>query len=500
MCYKGIVVKIKKNYAIVLSEDNEYKRIRLKNNLVVGQKIMYTNDDIVHNQQKLRMMTIINKKSIAVAAVLLLIVSGSLIGINNFMSQRAFKNVIALITVDINPSVKVSVNEDDKVVKVESLNDDGETLNLSGVIGIDVDEVIETIVSKARVAGFINNEDLEDDYVLITMIPVEEEEKEKVEEIEDLIKEKIVESDELQNVNVAMIKATMNQLSEAQDKSIPAGLLAANGGASDDELMSVKDFFASEERIAVFENTGEIIEKDLEKEIELIGKYLNELEVEDVNIKNLQATFDLSKEDFFEAKKLYELAKKEYKHALASGDEEKIASAKLLMEEAEKYKDSMEQNKDDVELIKEQIKRQLEALETDVDTEEQKQEEKKHEEEENRLEEKQKREEEKHEEEENRLEEKQKREEEKHEEEENRLEEKEKREEEQHEKEEKRLEEKEKRDEEEREKEEKRLEEKEKRKEEQHEKEEKRLEEKEKREEEQQRKKKSANIVIKWNL
>ncbi|QOR34231.1 anti-sigma factor domain-containing protein [Clostridium sp. 'deep sea'] len=296
MYYKGIVMKVKKKYAIVLCDNNEYKSIKLKNNIAVAQKIMFTNDDIIDNNK-----ININKKLIAVAAVILIFVTSSILGINNWLNQREFANVVALVTVDINPSIKVSVNSANKVIKVEALNEDGKNLDLSSIIGIDVDEAIETIVSKARIGGFINNEDLEDDFVLITMIPVEK--KMKVAEIEDLIHKKIGKSDELQNVNIAMIEATLEQLSEAEEKSIPVGLLVINeAGNIDSEDVSVKDFFANEEQLAVFANTGEIIEQDLEKKIKLVEKYLNVLESKDINVENLKTAFELSKKNFLKLK------------------------------------------------------------------------------------------------------------------------------------------------------------------------------------------------------
>ncbi len=364
MWLKGIVMKIKENYAIVLTQDNEFTRIKLKNKLAVGQKIIFTSDDILAKQNRWADIKIMPRLAAAVAVFLL--IAGGIIGYNNLLTDRGTQgilhNVVAFVTVDINPSIQISVDADNKTIAVESLNEDGSNLSLAKLIGLDIDEAIEVFVASARKAGFLDVKDLTDDFVLITTIPLKEDAKAEAGAIEAKIKDKISESTELQNVNVAMIEATVAELAEAQQHSVPAGLVAASGGVVlGDEIRSVQEFFADEERLAAFNDDGEIIEKTFENQAALIEKYLNQMETEGVRVENTKASFQQARKDFIEAKRLFHLARDEYHQALKSGDQSAIAAARIALENAEKHKEDMEEHKDNLESIKEKVKQHIEG-------------------------------------------------------------------------------------------------------------------------------------------
>jgi hypothetical protein len=75
-----------------------------------------------------------------------------------FVSGLQWVNTSAsYIAVDINPSIILTTNPWDKVVEVEALNEDAETLlvNLE-LIGLQVDEAIELIIAEATEMGYID--------------------------------------------------------------------------------------------------------------------------------------------------------------------------------------------------------------------------------------------------------------------------------------------------------------------------------------------------------
>jgi hypothetical protein len=75
-----------------------------------------------------------------------------------FVSGLQLVNTSAsYVAVDINPSIILTTNPFDKVVEVEALNEDAETLlvNLE-LIGLQVDEAVELIIAEATEMGYID--------------------------------------------------------------------------------------------------------------------------------------------------------------------------------------------------------------------------------------------------------------------------------------------------------------------------------------------------------
>ncbi len=125
------------------------------------------------------------------------------------------------VVVDINPSVKLDLNKDAVVIGYDQLNEDAKTLNLKNIKGETVEQAVETIASEAFLAGFMDVEDLEDDYILITTVS-----KENSQDIQQRL-EALKETSELMgSVNVALAQADEKQLKEAIKAKVPVGLLS----------------------------------------------------------------------------------------------------------------------------------------------------------------------------------------------------------------------------------------------------------------------------------
>ncbi|MBE0701134.1 MAG: hypothetical protein IH571_05560 [Acholeplasmataceae bacterium] len=76
----------------------------------------------------------------------------------------------AYVTLDINPSVELIVTPNEKVIYANPLNEDGETLLIElNLIGMNLDDAIDTIIEEAISLGFIDVE-AEEVHVEITTI------------------------------------------------------------------------------------------------------------------------------------------------------------------------------------------------------------------------------------------------------------------------------------------------------------------------------------------
>ena len=93
-------------------------------------------------------------KKIIIGVVLGCVLLGCL-GFGGFYYYKLNK-VLTVLTIDINPSLKLSLNYKDEVVKVEGLNEDGKNLiKTENLKGDDLEDAIEEIVESAVEKGYV---------------------------------------------------------------------------------------------------------------------------------------------------------------------------------------------------------------------------------------------------------------------------------------------------------------------------------------------------------
>jgi hypothetical protein len=167
MVVQGTVVSASRLMAVVMTENNNVIRIKTAPNFTIGEVICASDRDLFKANTTKR-ITIGQFSTIAACLILALgmgfSVSAGLVGF------RSPLPVAAVVTVDINPSVKLAVSSDGKVVKIEALNPDAASLNLNRLVGKPLDKVVESIVQQATSAGFINPADGILDYVVVSTV------------------------------------------------------------------------------------------------------------------------------------------------------------------------------------------------------------------------------------------------------------------------------------------------------------------------------------------
>ncbi len=225
--------------------------------------------------------------TVAIVSVFAL-VSLTQFGLFNLSGKNTITAVYAL---DINPSFEISVNKNDKVVSIVAVNDDAKTIETEDLYGKDAAFVIEELIKRSTLAGFINDEDLVDDYVVITTIPMTNDDEDQTDDLEDKLDQRIKDSEFLQSLNVAIIKSELRTLREAEGKKIPVGLYVINGMVllPDNTYISAKDFFSNPEYRATFQTKGEIKEDKVNRLKARILDAMEELDalgIDTTDIKN----------------------------------------------------------------------------------------------------------------------------------------------------------------------------------------------------------------------
>lgn len=76
--------------------------------------------------------------------------------------------VASTVTIDINPSIQITLDDDDNVINVTAINDDGQFLIDKDIVykGLSLDRAIEIIIAEAVERGYIVD-DTEDNIILI---------------------------------------------------------------------------------------------------------------------------------------------------------------------------------------------------------------------------------------------------------------------------------------------------------------------------------------------
>jgi hypothetical protein len=348
----GLIIKVLKNKAIVLS-DGQFLDLIKRNGMLRGQEILFTQSDIYISDSKTSFSNY--KKIVAIAASLIILLSVGL--------TMDFDTPASIVIVDINPSIKLKVDEDEIVVDYKALNKDGKELDLVDLKGMTIGDAVEYITEAAINSGYLNTEDLEDDFILITTISDEHEE----DILKDLEKAR-EESETLKGVNMALTSAEEDDLDPEEDQDIPLGLLALDlDGLL--EIKSVRQYFSDNDLVDEFLQKGFIIEEDVEHELNRVINNLENSEIDDDLKDAILDSFRNSKDDFDDARTAFKEAKEAYKLAKESGNHEEIDAAELALSLAQQAKDEQEQIKDSVELVKDLLLNELENDSTEEEFE-----------------------------------------------------------------------------------------------------------------------------------
>ena len=264
MTEKGIVVDIntQEHYIIIMKEDFTYLKLNMRSQTRIGQAIHFTDKDLFADRQ-FKFGRI--KAPLRVFSSLVLIIMVLMVGQFGFRGSDKEDIVALIMTVDINPSVKLFINTSDEVIRAEAMNPDANTLDLNKLVGQNATTALANVVDMAITQGFIDEANEIEDYVLVTTVPMHSAlrtSKMTVEKLNDKVKDDIAQIHEsvpeLSSINFALIDASEEELNAADEAHIPLGLYVS--GAAKSDINSVKEFFSDNNRVAAFKEKGVIID------------------------------------------------------------------------------------------------------------------------------------------------------------------------------------------------------------------------------------------------
>ena len=193
---KGVVMQLAEGYAVVMTKEMEFRKIPLLEGMVVGLEVDVPAETVVPlSAAKSNRAWYQRKwmKSGVVAASILLAVG--LFSNTLFTGPKAY----AYVSVDINPSIELSIDNHKKVVTATPLNEDAEKLLTElKLTGIQIEEAVGKMADYAREHGYLHDKS----EVIITASPAVDEQKLVAEDLNlDQIEDDLVAS--VQNLATA---------------------------------------------------------------------------------------------------------------------------------------------------------------------------------------------------------------------------------------------------------------------------------------------------------
>lgn len=147
---KGMIMEVKKSYAIAMTDTGIIEKIKSKPNMEVGQKIFYFEDDIITaTSNNIYKRNNFMKAFGSIAAIFLLVFT--------FFSTFKYDQAYAVVSLDINPSIQIEADSKQRIIKVEGVNDDGKSIDFSDIKDIPLNEGIQRIKEKLVEKNYLDS-------------------------------------------------------------------------------------------------------------------------------------------------------------------------------------------------------------------------------------------------------------------------------------------------------------------------------------------------------
>ncbi|AEV67730.1 anti-sigma-I factor RsgI family protein [Acetivibrio clariflavus] len=149
----GVILKVKKNSVIVMTDKLDFVELNRKPDMLRGQKIYFTSLDLCNSSLWLLNSKKFLKFASAAASV------AAVFAILFFGFRFLFlSNEYAYIDLDINPSIEITINRNENVLKAEALNNDGQILlDAVKIKNMDLKDAVSLLLNKSREIGFIDS-------------------------------------------------------------------------------------------------------------------------------------------------------------------------------------------------------------------------------------------------------------------------------------------------------------------------------------------------------
>lgn len=339
MLQKGIVMEMNKKFIVMMTSDGQFIRVQRRGMACqVGEEITVP----AQARGPSGFRNLMRASYLSAAAVLVFVMFAALSLFNEGILQD---EVVAYVTIDINPSVEAGLNAVEEVVEVRGINEDGKAL-IAGFnyYGLSIDAFSEAIVERLEQADYLNKTELD---ILITSTIVSKRSDMTDSELSIKVEQKVIETLESktaakpvkQEIVVTALTAPKEVRKEAARQGVSTGKVAAQMIVED--AAKAKDVSKDVQTKSVKEILSSLKEK--QKELEQARK---KKEKEAKQPKQPKQQEKLNEQ---QQKKVEQQAKKKEQQAKKKEQQEERKK-----EQQQKKKEQQEKKKEQQEKIKAQ--------------------------------------------------------------------------------------------------------------------------------------------------
>jgi len=200
-------------------------------------------------------------------------------------------NVVAgVVTVDLNPSLRIELSKDYTVLDVSGMNAEAQSLDLTSLKGLPIQEALMEIVRLTIEAGYLDPLALTSDYILITTVSYDGNDQTFDLDLKELLSKIQTESPSLDGFNLAFMRAQKQDLEDADDSDLPLWLYLLSKNNPDvvsSPTSTVQSYFEDEDLKTEFENEyGDVLEDDHGIDVEDLEEALDELEEHGIDVSD----------------------------------------------------------------------------------------------------------------------------------------------------------------------------------------------------------------------
>lgn len=241
MIFKGSIIDIKTNYAIVITDKAEFYKVKKKDGLLINKQIIFIEDDL-YKEKNIRVTRVIKY-----AAVIMLLLVSTLF-LTRFITFNKISYIpMATISVDINPSIELEINKDYKVINISSINSEGNFIADKNMIGNEIEEALYTMLINAVSENYITKEK---NSVLIGIGKTNNDFQVNFDNFVRNLNNRLKNNNELEYVNILLLQGDYQKLELSRQNDLTIGkyllYLKVNSEGSDLKLNDVREMTTQE--------------------------------------------------------------------------------------------------------------------------------------------------------------------------------------------------------------------------------------------------------------
>jgi hypothetical protein len=225
----GIILKLKKNRVIVMTDKLDFIEVYRKPGMIRGQKVYFNSFDLCESSLWFFNYKKVLKFASAAASV-------AAIFVMLFVGYRFLSPVdeYAYIDIDINPSVEMTIDKDENVLKAQALNSEGQTLldavKVKNTVLVDA---VSLLLNKSKEIGYINSDNNE--VIVTTSVNSKKASESKSKDLEAIISS-LKEVADKSGVESQIIEISPEDRKEAKETGISMGKYYIYSKAKDEGI------------------------------------------------------------------------------------------------------------------------------------------------------------------------------------------------------------------------------------------------------------------------